>query len=66
MVLRMSVWPRVQKKKKTVICDIYHTLVVGDPAISFSRKTGIAKGPNSGVAFRHALVGGQTRAMQFI
>lgn len=32
-----------------------HTFVAGDPAVSFSRKTGIAKGPNAGAALRQDL-----------
>jgi hypothetical protein len=34
------------------------TFEVGDPAVSFSRYTGMARGPNSGVAQRHDLVDG--------
>jgi len=33
----------------------FQTLVTGEPANSFSRNTGIAIGPNAGVALRHDL-----------
>lgn len=35
---------------------IVSTFVIGVPAVSFSRKRGIARGPNRGVDFRHALI----------
>jgi hypothetical protein len=31
------------------------TFVVGEPAVSLSKNSGIAKGPKSGVALRHSL-----------
>lgn len=33
------------------------TFVARDPAVSFSKKTGIARGPNNGVAHKHCLRG---------
>ena len=35
---------------------MFATFEMGDPAISFSRYTGMARGPNNGVAQRHDLV----------
>jgi len=56
-VCSVSLYGRRFKRYLRVI-RMFVTLVVGDPAVSFSMNRGIAMGPNAGVAARQALLVG--------
>lgn len=55
IVWRVSLFDGQSKRYVHAEMKTGSTFVTGDPAMSFSRKTGIAMGPKAGVAFKHDL-----------